>query len=54
MSEADAFKEFCENFDKSGKIKQKEWQDYYYAVSANIDSDDHFCMLMRNAWGLQE
>lgn len=32
----------------------KEWIDYYSAVSASIDNDEHFCMLMKIAWKLDE
>lgn len=35
-----------------GQITKAEWCDYYASVSANIDDDDHFCLLMANAWKL--
>ena len=47
--------EFLENFgdkNKDGKISKSEWKEYYAAVSSNIDNDDHFILLMRNAWQL--
>jgi calcyphosin len=47
--------EFLENFgdkNKDGKITKSEWKEYYAAVSSNIDNDDHFILLMRNAWQL--
>jgi hypothetical protein len=28
----------------------QEWADYYSAVSAIIESDDHYSMLMQQAW----
>jgi len=30
----------------------KEWNDYYAAVSASVDNDDHFVELMKIAWKL--
>lgn len=55
MTEDEVFAQFLENFgdkNKDGTISRSEWNDYYAAVSANIDNDDHFVMLMRNAWKL--
>lgn len=31
---------------------KKEWNDYYAAVSASIDNDEHFVQLMKMAWKL--
>ena len=47
--------EFLENFgdrNKDGVISKDECKEYYAAVSSNIDNDDHFILLMRNAWQL--
>jgi hypothetical protein len=47
------FVEFLSCFgDKNGDgtIAKAEWNDYYAAVSANIDNDDHFSALMQAAW----
>ena len=33
-------------------ITKSEWNDYYSAVSASIDNDEHFVELMRTAWRL--
>ena len=47
--------EFLQNFgdrNKDGKITKDEWLEYYAAISSNIDNDDHFILLMRNAWQL--
>jgi len=35
-----------------GTITLEEWNDYYASVSANIDNDDFFVDLMKNAWKL--
>ena len=53
ITEDEAFLEFLTNFgDKNndGQISMMEWGDYYSAVSACIESDDHFKMLMESAW----
>ena len=55
ITEDEAFLEFLANFgDKNndGKITKTEWNDYYAAVSSNIDNDEHFTTLMKNAWKL--
>lgn len=39
--------------DRNG-ITITEWRDYYAAVSASIDNDEHFCLLMKTAWKLDE
>ncbi|CAG0901916.1 unnamed protein product [Darwinula stevensoni] len=35
-----------------GKVTKKEFQDYYNALSASIDSDDYFELMMKNAYKL--
>ena len=55
MTPEEVFVEFLASFgDKNGDgiITREEWNDYYAAVSSNIDNDGHFCLLMRNAWKL--
>lgn len=55
ITEDEAFLEFLANFgDKNndGKITRCEWNDYYAAVSASIDSDDYFVEMMNRAWNL--
>ena len=55
MTPEEVFVEFLASFgDRNGDgiITKEEWNDYYAAVSSNIDNDDHFCLLMRNAWKL--
>ena len=51
--------DFLNNFDgargnNDGVVTRQEWDDYYAAVSANIDNDNHFIQLMRNAWKLDQ
>lgn len=41
------------DFTGLGKIDRKEWNDYYAAVSSDIDNDEHFIHLMQNTWNLQ-
>lgn len=51
----EVFTEFLACFgdkNRDGLITKNEWNDYYAAVSSNIDSDEHFCALMARAWGL--
>ena len=55
MTEDEIFNEFLSNFgDRNGDglIQKDEWNEYYAAISSNIDNDDHFVLLMRNAWKL--
>lgn len=56
MTEEEVFVQFLASFgDKNGDgvITRQEWNDYYAAVSANVDNDAHFVLLMRNAWKLE-
>jgi Ca2+-binding EF-hand superfamily protein len=56
MSEGQIFADFLGNFNDrnhDGKIEKDEWNEYYAAVSASIDNDEHFCMLMKIAWKLE-
>ena len=56
MTSEEALREFMANFadqNRDGTITKKEWLEYYSAISANIDNDDHFVLLMRNAYGLE-
>lgn len=55
MSEEQVFAMFLKNFnDKTGqgKIERQEWDDYYAAVSASIENDDHFVIMMKTTWNL--
>ncbi len=56
MTRDEIFMEFLSNFnDKNGdgKIEREEFNDYYAAVSADIDNDDYFVLMVLQAWGLQ-
>eukprot|EP00941_MAST-03F_sp_MAST-3F-sp1_P002355 g2355.t1 len=49
----EVFKEFLDTFDagdKDGTIHPDEFLRYYEGVSASIDEDDYFELMMRNAW----
>ena len=55
MTNDEVFTQFLGQFgDRNGDgiITKAEWNDYYAAVSSNIDSDEHFVALMRSAWKL--
>ena len=57
MTDEEVFVQFLASFgDRNGDgiITKQEWDDYYAAVSANIDNDNHFIQLMRNAWKLDQ
>ena len=57
MTSEEVFVEFLASFgdvNGDGTITKQEWDDYYAAVSANIDNDNHFIQLMRNAWKLDQ
>lgn len=48
-------RQFLDSFDsddKDGKITQEEFDNYYAGVSASIDNDAYFDLVMRNAWKL--
>ena len=55
MTEDQALIEFLQNFNdanRDGKVTKDEWDEYYAAVSSSVDNDDHFVLLMKNAWKL--
>ncbi|XP_062290340.1 calcyphosine-like b [Scomber scombrus] len=55
-SEDQVFRKFLDSFDspydKDGKVTQEEFMNYYAGVSASIDTDVYFIVMMRNAWKL--
>lgn len=55
-TEEEIFRMFLDNFDnakqKDGKVTQEEFESYYVGVSASVDSDVYFDLMMRNAWRL--
>jgi len=53
MSKDAILGEFLQQWDtinKDGKISYEEFEDYYKDVSASIDDDDYFELMIRNAW----
>jgi calcyphosin len=54
ITRTEALSEFMKNWDKSGdnKITQDEFIEYYEWLSPNVDHDDYFELMMRNAWHL--
>lgn len=55
MTEDQVFAEFLGSFNdknRDGRVDREEWNEYYSAVSSNIDNDEHFVLLMKTAWKL--
>ncbi|OQS00803.1 hypothetical protein ACHHYP_02593 [Achlya hypogyna] len=52
LSEREALVQFLGNWDRDGDgtVSPAEFAAYYAAVSASIDGDDYFELMMRNAW----
>jgi len=53
MSKNDILNEFMAQWDtkqRDGKVTLEEFEEYYADVSASIDEDDYFELMMRNAW----
>jgi Ca2+-binding EF-hand superfamily protein len=50
----EVLKEFLNTFDadKDGTLTLEEFEKYYSGVSASIDSDAYFSLMMFNAWKL--
>eukprot|EP01031_Cornospumella_fuschlensis_P036535 gene36535-44323_t len=50
----DVLREFLDTFDvggvKDGKVTREEFENYYANISASIDDDDYFELMIRNAW----
>ncbi|XP_023259080.1 calcyphosin-like protein isoform X1 [Seriola lalandi dorsalis] len=55
-TEDQVFRKFLDSFDspydKDGKVTREEFMNYYAGVSASIDTDVYFLVMMRNAWKL--
>ena len=53
MTQRQVLEEFMAQWDtgkKDGKITKEEFENYYADVSASIDRDDYFELMIRNAW----
>jgi Ca2+-binding EF-hand superfamily protein len=53
MSKEQILKEFLQQWDtinKDGTVTIEEFEEYYKDVSASIDDDDYFELMIRNAW----
>ncbi|XP_066568292.1 calcyphosine-like b isoform X1 [Amia ocellicauda] len=55
-TEDQVFRSFLDSFDspydKDGQVTQEEFMNYYAGVSASIDTDIYFILMMKNAWKL--
>ena len=53
-SAGEVLREFLDTFDvggeKDGKVSIVEFENYYGNISASIDDDDYFELMIRNAW----
>ena len=55
MSKKDILQDFMKQWDlhhRDNKVTYEEFEEYYKDVSASIDTDDYFELMMRNAWHL--
>eukprot|EP00940_MAST-03C_sp_MAST-3C-sp2_P000331 g331.t1 len=54
QSEKSAMREFLATWDKNadGVVTQREFREYYADISAGIEDDDYFELMMRNVWHL--
>ena len=51
-SKEEALRDFMHTWDRDGNglIPYEEFEDYYKEISASIDGDDYFELMIRNAW----
>ena len=57
MTPDQVFAEFLQAFgdkDADGQISQDEWYTYYNTISAGVDNDEEFALIITNAWKLNE
>eukprot|EP00927_Polykrikos_kofoidii_P058511 TRINITY_DN53068_c0_g1_i1.p1 TRINITY_DN53068_c0_g1~~TRINITY_DN53068_c0_g1_i1.p1 ORF type:complete len:189 (-),score=46.22 TRINITY_DN53068_c0_g1_i1:104-670(-) len=57
MTPDQVFAEFLQAFgdkDADGMISQDEWYTYYNTISAGVDNDEEFALIITNAWKLNE
>ena len=55
MTKTEILSEFMDQWDRSKKdgiVTPAEFLDYYKDVSASVDRDDYFELMIRNAWHL--
>lgn len=53
MSKQQILQEFMAQWDtlqKDGQVTYEEFEEYYKDVSASVDDDDYFELMIRNAW----
>ena len=54
MTADEVYLEFMDTFEvggeKDGRITEREFTNYYHNLSASIDDDDYFELMIRNAW----
>lgn len=56
MTKNEILSEFMGQWDcqtRDNKVTGAEFADYYTDVSASVDRDDYFELMMRNAWKLE-
>ncbi|KAK7502238.1 hypothetical protein BaRGS_00006602 [Batillaria attramentaria] len=57
MTEKQVLREFLKNFEAEdhigGRVTLDEWMDYYAGVSASVDDDAYFSLMMYNCWGVK-
>jgi len=57
MTKKEILEEFMSQWDKIKKDKivtLEEFEDYYTDISASVDRDDYFELMVRNAWKIPE
>lgn len=51
--------EFLDNFEGArgnddGRVGKKEWEDYYSDIAMSCPSENYFCRVLEQAWGISE
>lgn len=47
-----AFAKKTQGKNRDGRVSQEEWLEYYQSISAGIDNDEYFEVMMTNTWNL--